>query len=124
MRNCRFCHFPLKESFIDLGMCPFSNAYIRPENLNAMEPFYPLHAYICRHCYLVQLEQFESPEVIFNNYAYYSSYSDSWLKHAKEYTEKMISQYGYNQLSKVIEIASNDGYLLQYFKSMVYRLRE
>lgn len=116
-RTCRFCNAPLKNSFVDLGMSPLSNAYIRPENLRAGESFYPLHAYVCADCFLVQLEKFESPEQIFGDYAYFSSYSESWLKHAGEYTELMISRFGIDRRQQVIEIASNDGYLLQYFKA-------
>lgn len=113
---CRFCGESLKETFVDLGMHPLSNAYLKPEKLNRMEPFYPLHAFVCTKCFLVQLEAFESPEAIFSNYAYFSSYSDAWLKHCEKYVETMIGRLGLNDASKVIEIASNDGYLLQYFK--------
>lgn len=113
---CRFCGESLKETFVDLGMHPLSNAYLKPEKLNRMEPFYPLHAFVCTQCFLVQLEAFESPEVIFSNYAYFSSYSDAWLKHCEKYVETIIGRLGLNDASKVIEIASNDGYLLQYFK--------
>jgi 2-polyprenyl-3-methyl-5-hydroxy-6-metoxy-1,4-benzoquinol methylase len=114
--NCRFCDTPLKYTFCDLGMSPLSNAYLKQAQLQQMEPFYPLHAYVCEQCYLVQLQEFESPENIFSDYAYFSSYSESWLKHAKAYTEYMIERFGFNHSSQVIEIASNDGYLLQYFK--------
>jgi SAM-dependent methyltransferase len=113
---CRFCATQLQHSFIDLGMSPLSNAYLKPEQLNCMEPFYPLHAWVCEQCKLVQLEEFESPESIFSDYAYFSSYSPSWLAHAKAYTEMMIERFAYNDTHQVIEIASNDGYLLQYFK--------
>ncbi|MEM9907672.1 MAG: class I SAM-dependent methyltransferase, partial [Cyanobacteria bacterium P01_D01_bin.44] len=102
----------------DLGMSPISNAYLKPEQLNAAEKFYPLHAYVSEDNLLVQLEQFETPEAIFSNdYAYFSSYSDSWLKHAEAYTELMIERFGFDQTSQVIELASNDGYLLQYFQA-------
>jgi 2-polyprenyl-3-methyl-5-hydroxy-6-metoxy-1,4-benzoquinol methylase len=114
-RTCRFCRAPLSRSFADLGMSPLSNAFLRPEQLNRMEKFYPLHAWVCESCFLVQLEEFESPETIFSDYAYFSSYSDTWLKHAAEYTAAMIERFGYDSSSQVIEIASNDGYLLQYF---------
>ncbi|MDH5761913.1 MAG: class I SAM-dependent methyltransferase [Nitrospinota bacterium] len=114
--NCRFCNTPLKTSFCDLGMSPLSNANLRPEQLNQMEPFYPLHAYVCDACLLVQLESFETPDQIFNDqYAYFSSYSESWLAHANAYSEKMTEHFGLNTDSRVVEIASNDGYLLQYF---------
>ena len=113
---CRFCRTPLRQSFCDLGMSPMSNANLRPDQLNQMEPFYPLHAYVCDACLLVQLESFETPDHIFNDhYAYFSSYSESWLAHAKAYAEKMTARFGLTSNSQVIEIASNDGYLLQYF---------
>ena len=97
-------------------MSPLSNSYIKEENSWKMEPFYPLHAYACESCFLVQLEEFQSPEAIFSDYAYFSSYSESWLAHARQYVDKMIERFGFNARSQVIEIASNDGYLLQYFK--------
>jgi 2-polyprenyl-3-methyl-5-hydroxy-6-metoxy-1,4-benzoquinol methylase len=115
-RNCRFCRAPLSRTFVNLGVCPISNAFLRPKQINAMEPFFPLHAYVCDTCLLVQLEDFEAPEYIFNDhYAYFSSYSDSWLDHARRYTELMTARLGLNARSFVVEIASNDGYLLQYF---------
>jgi SAM-dependent methyltransferase len=115
-RRCRFCAAPLELSFADLGMSPLSNANLAAAQLNAMEPFYPLHAWACTSCFLVQLEQFESRERIFGgDYAYFSSYSDSWLAHCRAYTEAMIARFGYGAKSLVVEIASNDGYLLQYF---------
>ena len=114
--NCRFCGSALNHSFVDLGMSPLSNSYIKPENLQKMEPFYPLHAFVCEKCFLVQLPEFESPEAIFSDYAYFSSFSDSWLRHAKTYTRLMIERFGFNEDSLVVEIASNDGYLLQYFQ--------
>jgi SAM-dependent methyltransferase len=114
---CRFCGAGLVHTFADLGMTPISNAFLKADQLNRMEPFYPLHAYVCGGCFLVQLEEFESPQKIFgDNYAYFSSYSDSWLDHARRYTEQMIGRFGFGPKSQVIEIASNDGYLLQYFK--------
>lgn len=113
--GCRFCGTPLKHTFVDLGVSPLSNSYLTPEQLSRMEPFYPLHAYVCHRCFLVQLEEFESPQNIFNDYAYFSSYSASWLRHAESYTEQMIERLHLNGESRVIEIASNDGYLLQYF---------
>jgi hypothetical protein len=115
MSKCRFCDNELELSFVDLGMSPLSNSYIPPEKLQKMEPFYPLHAFLCDQCFLVQLSEFESPENIFSEYAYFSSYSQSWLEHAKNYTDKMTERFGLNASSNVIEIASNDGYLLQYF---------
>jgi len=114
--NCRFCNTPLTHSFCDLGMAPLSNANIRPEQAGGMEPFYPLHAFVCHSCWLVQLDLFESPDHIFDDhYAYFSSYSDSWLRHAKAYVEKMTERWQLDAESHVVEIASNDGYLLQYF---------
>jgi 2-polyprenyl-3-methyl-5-hydroxy-6-metoxy-1,4-benzoquinol methylase len=114
-RQCRFCKAPLALSFADLGMSPLSNAYLKPEQLDRMEPFYPLHAWVCESCFLVQLEQFESPEHIFSDYAYFSSFSDSWLDHARRYTGQVVGRFGIGASSFVVEIASNDGYLLQYF---------
>ena len=117
MTACRFCGAGLVHTFADLGMTPISNAFLKADQLNRMEPFYPLHAYVCGECFLVQLEEFESPQKLFgDNYAYFSSYSDSWLDHARRYTEQMIGRFGFGSKSRVVEIASNDGYLLQYFK--------
>jgi 2-polyprenyl-3-methyl-5-hydroxy-6-metoxy-1,4-benzoquinol methylase len=116
--QCRFCANPLKHTFVDLGMSPPSNSYLAANQLQVAEKFYPLHAYVCEKCFLVQLEEFESPEDIFSDYAYFSSYSASWLSHAKSYTDLMVDKFGFNSSSKVIEIASNDGYLLQYFKEL------
>lgn len=115
-RKCRFCDAPVKDSFCDLGKSPLSNSYLKKEDLTKKEPFYPLHAYVCQHCYLVQLEEFQTPDQIFSDYSYFSSYSQSWLRHAEKYVEAMVQRFGYNASSQVIEIASNDGYLLQYFK--------
>lgn len=112
---CRFCGTALNHTFVDLGMSPLSNAFVSQEQLNKAEKFYPLHAYVCETCLLVQLEEFESPEQIFSDYAYFSSYSDSWLCHAQTYTERMVERFGFDRTHQVIEIASNDGYLLQYF---------
>lgn len=114
--KCRFCQTPLKHSFLDLGTSPLANNNLKQEELNRMEPFYPLHVYVCENCFLVQLPEWESPEKIFSDYAYFSSYSDSWLQHAKAYTELMVNRFGYESNSRIVEIASNDGYLLQYFK--------
>jgi SAM-dependent methyltransferase len=98
-------------------MSPLSNAYLRAEQLSQMEPYYPLHARTCTECFLVQLEQFESPPNIFGEYAYFSSYSESWLDHAREYAERMIKRFHLTAQSLVVEVASNDGYLLQYFQA-------
>lgn len=114
--TCRFCQAELHESFCDLGMSPLSNSYLTQESLQCVEPFYPLHAYVCGECFLVQLPQFESAQHLFSDYTYFSSYSDSWLAHAKAYTSAMTERFGLGTASQVIEIASNDGYLLQYFQ--------
>jgi SAM-dependent methyltransferase len=114
--RCRFCSAPLREVFADLGMSPLANSYLPPERANAMEPFYPLRALVCGNCFLVQLEEFETPEHIFSDYAYFSSYSSSWLDHSRRYAEEMIDRLGLGEQSQVVEIASNDGYLLQFFR--------
>src|SRR3989304_2554708 len=103
--RCRFCETPLQHTFVDLGMSPLANSYLKTEQLQRMEPFYPLHTYVCRKCYLVQLPEFESPEHIFSDYAYFSSYSDSWLKHARDYTDMMMRRFRFDSQSRVIEIA-------------------
>jgi SAM-dependent methyltransferase len=112
---CRFCHAPVESVFADLGMSPLANSYLSPERAGGMEPFYPLRALVCGECLLVQLEEFETPERIFSDYAYFSSYSSSWLEHSRRYSELMVSRLGLDESSHVVEIASNDGYLLQYF---------
>ncbi|MEN6348195.1 MAG: class I SAM-dependent methyltransferase [Syntrophomonas sp.] len=114
--KCRFCSTTLKDTVVDLGMSPLSNSFISAEQLNSKEVFYPLHVYVCPKCFLVQLEEFESPDVIFNDYAYFSSFSDTWLNHARQYTELMYERFSIMNKKLVIEIASNDGYLLQYFR--------
>jgi 2-polyprenyl-3-methyl-5-hydroxy-6-metoxy-1,4-benzoquinol methylase len=114
-KTCRFCSVPLHQTFADLGMTPLSNSFIAPDKASAMEPFYPLHAYVCGACRLVQLEEFESPQHIFGDYIYFSSYSESWLRHAEAYAETMTQRLGLGAGATVVEVASNDGYLLQYF---------
>jgi len=114
--RCRFCGSPLQDVFADLGMSPIANSFVAPEQADAMEPFYPLRAYVCRNCFLVQLEEFEAPEAIFSDYAYFSSYSSSWLEHSRRYVDQMVERFGLSGSSQVIELASNDGYLLQYFR--------
>ena len=114
---CRFCGSLLEHTFVDLGVSPLANSYLTEEQLNKMEPFYPLKAYVCGSCFLVQLPAYESPERIFGEYAYFSSYSDSWLAHARDYTEMMLDRYPVGTKDLVIEIASNDGYLLRYFQA-------
>jgi hypothetical protein len=112
---CRFCGAPLRHTFVDLGMSPLCETYLPAPQLNQMEPFYPLHVFVCEKCFLVQLQEYVSAEEIFTEYAYFSSFSDSWLAHAKSYTQLMIQRFGFNKDSHVVELASNDGYLLQYF---------
>ncbi len=114
--RCRFCARKLDETFVDLGLSPLANSYVPPERADAVEPVYPLHARVCRACGLVQLPQFEPAANIFDQYLYYSSYSESWLRHAEAYAAEMIARAGLGAASEVIEIASNDGYLLQYFQ--------
>jgi SAM-dependent methyltransferase len=112
---CRFCGAPLRDVFADLGMSPLANDYLPADRVNAMEPFYPLRALVCARCFLVQLEEFETPEQIFSDYAYFSSYSSSWLEHSRRYAEQITARLGLNGDSQVVELASNDGYLLQFF---------
>jgi SAM-dependent methyltransferase len=112
---CRFCGSPLDQVFADLGMSPLANAYVRPEDAHRMEPFYPLRALVCGSCFLVQLEEFEPPETIFADYPYFSSYSTTWLEHSRQYADSIVARLGLDQHSHVVEVASNDGYLLQYF---------
>ncbi len=113
--RCRFCGSKLEHTFVDLGMSPLCESFLPADHLNQMEPFYPLHVHVCGDCFLVQLETYVTPEHIFSDYAYFSSYSDSWLAHAKCYTDLMVERFGINTKSFVVELASNDGYLLQYF---------
>ena len=113
--TCRFCGAAVDGVFADLGSSPLANSYVPPERVNAMEPFYPLRALVCGRCFLVQLEEFETPERIFSEYAYFSSYSSSWLEHARAYVEQMTDRLALDGDSHVVEIASNDGYLLQFF---------
>jgi SAM-dependent methyltransferase len=113
--TCRFCGCPLHHTFTDLGMSPLCENFLAAEELASMEAFYPLRVLVCEQCYLVQLQEFVSPENIFSEYAYFSSYSDSWLSHARTYAGKMIDRFHLGPDSLVVELASNDGYLLQYF---------
>lgn len=113
--GCRFCGAALEHTFVDLGASPLAQSFLSQDQLNQMEPFYPLHVYVCGKCYLVQLQEFVAPENIFSDYLYFASYSDSWLAHAKAYTDLMVDRFAINENSLVVEIASNDGYLLQYF---------
>jgi len=112
---CLFCGTTLRHTLVDLGMSPLCESYLAADQLNQMEPFYPLHVWVCEQCFLVQVQEYVRPEHIFSDYAYFSSYSDSWLRHAKTYTELMVKRLGLDAGSQVIEVGSNDGYLLQYF---------
>jgi len=112
--RCRFCAAPLQHTFVDLGMSPLCESFLTAAQLNHMEPFYPLHAFVCTECWLVQLQEYVTPSDIFSDYAYFSSYSQTWLQHAEAYTDRMIQRLGLDRHTQVIEIASNDGYLLQY----------
>jgi SAM-dependent methyltransferase len=112
--SCRFCASPLRETFVDLGMSPLCESYVPADRVGAEEIFYPLHARVCARCLLVQLEQFVAASDIFEEYAYFSSYSDSWVAHAEAYVEMAVRRFGLGPDSSVIEVASNDGYLLQH----------
>lgn len=116
--KCRFCGTPLEHTFVDLGMSPLSNSYLSAAQLLDMEPFYPLRAFVCHSCFLVQLPAFNTSEEIFSDYAYFSSYSDSWLAHCHNFAHQAVQNFGLGPRSQVVEIASNDGYLLKYFKQM------
>jgi len=114
--TCRFCNSALRESFADLGMSPLSNAY--PAAADGLKPevFFPLHAFVCTNCWLVQLHELQTPSEIFTEYAYFSSFSDSWLEHSRLFSDAAIARFGLDAASRVVEIASNDGYLLKFFK--------
>ena len=114
-KPCRFCGTSLRRSFVDLGMSPLCETYPAASDFHRGETYYPLHVFVCEECFLVQLEEYESPDKIFSEYGYFSSYSDSWLNHADTYCEKMVERLSLDRHSFVIEVASNDGYLLQYF---------
>ena len=113
--SCRFCGSSLRHTLIDLGMSPLCESFLRPEQLEAMEPFYPLHVRVCERCFLVQLQEYVAPAEIFTEYAYFSSYSESWVRHSYEYTEMAARRFGLSDGSLVMEVGSNDGYLLQHF---------
>lgn len=113
--GCRFCGHSLTHTFVDLGMSPLCESFVTAAQLNHMEPFYPLHVLVCENCLLVQLGEYVSPSEIFSEYAYFSSYSESWVRHAEQYAEAMIRRFGFGAGHQVMEIASNDGYLLQHF---------
>jgi SAM-dependent methyltransferase len=112
---CRFCGGPLQHTFVDLGMSPLCESYLDAAELNHMERFYPLHARLCERCWLVQLQEYVAPQEIFSEYAYFSSYSDTWVAHAQRFAESAIARFGLGVDSLVIEVGSNDGYLLQHF---------
>ena len=113
--GCMSCGTPLHHTFVDLGMSPLCESYVPAEKLNQMEPFYPLQVYVCETCFLVQLEEFVSPDEIFTEYAYFSSYADSWVDHMRRYAEMIAGRLELGRDSFVIEAGSNDGYLLQHF---------
>jgi SAM-dependent methyltransferase len=112
---CRFCGAALELSLVDLGMSPLCESFLTQDRLDEMEPFYPLHVRVCTRCWLAQLPVFVSPEDIFGEYAYFSAYSDSWVEHAREYVEMISRRLELTSESYVVELASNDGYLLQHF---------
>jgi len=117
--ECRFCGTALSQVFLDLGLSPLCQTQIGPDQINQGEVFYPLRVFVCDRCYLVQLDEYVTPNVIFgDDYPYFSSYSESWVRHAKTYTDKMVSEHGIGKDSFVVEIASNDGYLLQHFADL------
>ena len=113
--RCRLCGDGLEHTFVDLGMSPLCESFLAPRQLDAMEPYFPLHVLVCGSCFLVQLKEYVSPEHIFREYAYFSSYSTSWVAHAKRYCETITQRLGLGSDSLVVELASNDGYLLQHF---------
>jgi len=115
MLKCRFCGAPLEDSVVDLGMSPLCESFLPAEQLDKMEPFYPLHAFVCRKCFLVQINDYVPAEHIFTEYAYFSSFSSAWLKHCEDYVGMITDRLGLDAKSFVVELASNDGYLLQYF---------
>jgi len=116
--RCLHCKNPLRHTFVDLGMSPLCESFVPSEKLNSMEPFYPLHVYVCDDCYLVQLEEHVAPEHIFTEYAYFSSYSDSWVEHMRRFAAMIAERLRLTKNSLVVEVASNDGYLLQHFVKM------
>jgi SAM-dependent methyltransferase len=113
---CRFCGAPLERTFVDLGLSPLCQRHVEPDGLDQSEELHPLHVRVCGECFLVQLKEYVSPARIFDDYAYFSSYSDTWLAHAKAYSERMVERLRLGPESLVVELASNDGYLLQYFQ--------
>ncbi|WP_135552823.1 class I SAM-dependent methyltransferase [Paenibacillus cymbidii] len=116
LHRCRFCREPLTDTFVDLGLSPLANRFVRPEEADRPALFYPLHASVCRSCLLVQVGEYETPAAIFADYPYFSSYSDSWLAHAEQFAASAVKRFALGPRSQVVEVASNDGYLLQYFR--------
>ncbi len=114
-RRCRFCRAPMSRTFVNLNSSPLANSLLDAESCNGMEPHYPLHAFVCEACFLVQLDAVVAPEKIFHDYLYFSSYADSWLAHCRDYSAKMIARFGLSKQNLVVEIASNDGCLLRNF---------
>jgi SAM-dependent methyltransferase len=113
--GCRLCHSPLTKTFVDLGMSPLCESFLTADHIDQMEPYFPLRTLVCSECFLVQLREYVKPESIFTEYAYFSSYSTSWIEHARQYCEMIVARFGLGSKSEVFEIASNDGYLLQHF---------
>jgi SAM-dependent methyltransferase len=120
--QCRFCGASLTRCFVDLGRSPLANSFLDADGLKRMEPSYPLHAFVCDNCCLVQLDEYETAENIFSDYLYFSSYSEMWLRHCNEYAGQMVDRYRLDGSSLVVEVASNDGYLLQFFKQRDVRV--
>ena len=114
--RCRFCRAPLAHTFLDLGAQPLANRYLEHAQLTEAEPFYPLHLFVCDRCLLVQIEEIVSPAALFADYPYFSSYSESWLAHARVFAEMAVERFHLDATARVVEVASNDGYLLQYFR--------
>ena len=119
MRNafpvCRLCDAELRDTFVDLGETPLCEKFVAAERLHEPETVYPLHAWVCRRCLLVQLEALVTPQQLFSEYAYFSSYSDSWVAHARDYSDAVSKRFRFRPSTRIVEIASNDGYLLQHF---------
>ena len=120
--HCRLCNGPLETTLVDLGMSPLCESYLTVDQINQMEPYYPLHVLVCGGCFLVQLQEYVKPESIFGEYAYFSSYSTTWVEHARRYCEMIKARFGLDSKSQVLEIASNDGYLLQHFLPLGIRV--
>src|SRR3954453_16107590 len=116
--HCRFCEAALELTMVDLGKSPLCESFLPADRLETMEPFYPLHVRVCTRCWLAQLPAFVEPDDIFTEYAYFSAYSDSWVEHARAYVETIVSRLALDATSLVVELASNDGYLLQHFLPM------